>query len=435
MNDRFDRWVRSPGFWATLREWLILGALVLSPVSVVIKLVYSLPFPWIDPTLILGAAAALLPPWPLPPADRRLRGVAVCAVLFLGTYWLSATLSVAAAQFPGAEPFREPVRTALGILLCVGCVRVWTKGSALQRAAVVLGWVAVVEVLLAVYLLAGLALNLPMPAQWRSYQEIYWFRQAFYAGKIVWPRLGGTFVEAPPFGLYVLGAIIMLSFARRTTPRDSPPMPGRWMDAILWLGLAGSLSSQVLIGAMLWGLLLAGFDLYVRRQPTLWHVVGVVVLLTLFSGGVYKKYLESKRPQPEIGSSVGERRAHTTRAWRTFLSHPILGVGPGQYGEVAMRESFSLYDVRVSPQFVPAELLADSGALGFGTAVLLVASILFALLRSGNYSAVSAAAGLLVADGFQANWRWPMLFIAIAVLLVVSTSQTSGEQDIPEATG
>jgi hypothetical protein len=164
-------------------------------------------------------------------------------------------------------------------------------------------------------------------------------------------------------------------------------------------------------------------------------VVGVVVLLTLFSGGVYKKYLESKRPQPEIGSSVGERRAHTTRAWRTFLSHPILGVGPGQYGEVAMRESFSLYDVRVSPQFVPAELLADSGALGFGTAVLLVASILFALLRSGNYSAVSAAAGLLVADGFQANWRWPMLFIAIAVLLVVSTSQTSGEQEIPEATG
>jgi hypothetical protein len=100
-----------------------------------------------------------------------------------------------------------------------------------------------------------------------------------------------------------------------------------------------------------------------------------------------------------------------------------------------MRESFALYDVRVSPQFVPAELLADTGALGFGTAVLLVASIFFALLRSGDYAAVSAAAGLLVADGFQANWRWPMLFIAIAVLLVVSASRTPGERAIREAPG
>ena len=435
MDNSFDRWIRSPDFWATLREWLVLGALVLSPLSYVIKLVYDLPFPWIDPTLIVGAGAALLPPWSLPAADRRFRGVAVCAVLFLGTYWLSATLSAAAAQFSDAEPFREPVRTVLGVLLCVGCVRAWRREAALRTAAVVLGWVAVVEVVLAVYLLAGLALNLPMPAQWRGYQEVYWFRQAFYAGKIVWPRLGGTFVEAPPFGLYILGAIIVLSFARRIAHRDSLPMPGRWMDAVLWIGLAGSLSSQVLIGAMLWGLLVAGADLYVRRQPTLWHVVGVVALVTLFSGGVYKKYLESRRPEPEIGSSVGERRAHTTRAWRTFLDRPVLGVGPGQYGEVAMRESFALYDARVSPQFVPAEFLADTGALGLGAAILLIASILYVLLLSGSYSALSAAVGLLVADSFQANWRWPMLFIAIAALLVVSTPQTAEEQPIEEAPG
>lgn len=427
-SNSFDDWVRGPGFWATTREWLILVALVLSPLSYVIKIVYDLPFPWIDPTLIVGAVAALLPPWSLPTVDRRLRGVAVCTVLFLATYWLSATASAARAQFADAEPFREPVRTALGILLCLGCVRVWRNRSALGRAAVVLGWVAVAEVLLAVYLIAGLALNLPMPGQWRSYQEIYWFRQAFYASKIVWPRLGGTFVEAPPFGMYILGAIIVLAFARRTRLRGSPPMPGRWMDAILWIGLAGSLSSQVLIGAMLWGLLLTGFDLYVRRQPTLWHAAGAVVLVTLFSAGVYRKYLESKRPEPEIGSSVGERRAHTMRAWHTFLDRPVLGVGPGQYGEIAMRESSSLYDARVSPQFVAAELLADTGALGLGAALLLVASIIYALLQTRSYSAVSATVGLLVADSFQANWRWPMLFIAIAVLLVVTDPQTASDQ-------
>jgi hypothetical protein len=433
--ERLDAWVRGPLFWDTLREWLIIAALLLSPLSYVVKLVYDLPFPWIDPTLLIGAAAALLPPWSLPASDRRLRSVVLCTMLFLGVYWLSATVAVAKAQFSSAEPFREPTRTTLGVLLCLGCMRVWRDRSALRRAADILGWVAAAEVVIAAYLLIGLAFNLPMPAQWRAYEEAYWFRQAFYAGKIVWPRLGGTFVEAPPFGLYILGALIVRVIARHAARPEQPSRHGRWVDAILWIGLAGSLSSQVLIGAMLWGLLLAGFDLYVRRQPSLWHAAGVVVLVALFSAGVYKKYLESRRPEPEIGSSVGERRAHTMRAWHIFLDSPVLGVGPGQYGQVAMRESASLYDPRVSPQFVPAELLADTGALGMSTALLLVASIMYVLLESRSYSALSAAAGLLVADSFQANWRWPMLFITIAVLLVVSTTQSVSEQSVRATPG
>jgi hypothetical protein len=428
-SSRIDGWLRGPTFWADLREWLVIIALVLSPLSYMIKLVYDLPFTWIDPTLVVGAFAALLPPWSLEFHDRRLRSVAACAALFLGTYWLAAIAAVATAQFPGAEAFREPVRTLLGILLCIGCIRAWRDKSALRRAAVVLGWVAVVEVVVAAYLLIGLALDLPMPAVWRTYQEAYWFRQAFYAGKIVWPRLGGTFVEAPPFGLYVLGALITLSSARRAVdPRRPLAMPGRWMDAILWIGLAGSLSSQVLIGAVLWGLLYIGFDLYTRRQPKWWHALALAALVTVFSGGMYRKYLESRDSGPAIGQSVGERRAHTVRVWHTFLEHPVLGVGPGQYGEVAMRETFSQYDPRVSPQFAAAEILADAGGLGFAAAVLMVGSVIYALFRVEDYTGVSAAAGLIVADSFQANWRWPMVFIAIAVLLSATAPDMAGER-------
>lgn len=433
--DRLDGWIRGPLFWDTLREWLIIIALLLSPLSYVVKLVYDLPFPWIDPTLLIGAAAALLPQWSLPASDRRLRSVVVCTVLFLGVYWLSATVAVTNARFSSAEPFREPIRTTLGVLLCLGCIRAWRDRSALRRAAVIVGWVAAAEVVIAAYLLIGLAFNLPMPAQWRAYEEAYWFRQAFYAGKIVWPRLGGTFVEAPPFGLYVLGALIVRSFARRAAHPGQPPIRGRWLDAILWAGLAGSLSSQVLIGAMLWGFSFAGFDLFVRRRPTWKHAAALFVLVTLFSAGVYKKYLESRQPGPVFKSSVGERREHTIRAWHTFLDNPVLGVGPGQYGEIAMRQSFSLYDRRVSPQFVVPELLADTGVLGLAAAVVMVASIFGVLLATRSYAAVSATVGLVVADGFQANWRWPMAFIAVAVLLVVSAPQVVEKQSIEEVPG
>lgn len=421
-------WLQGPAFWTTLREWLILIALVLSPLSYAIKLVYDLSFTWIDPTLLLGALAALLPPWSFSLPERHLRRVAACSVLFLGVYWLSATVSIAAARFVDAEPFREPVRTVLGMLLCVGCMRAWRNRSALRRAAVVLGWVAVAEVLLAAYLLIGLALNFPMPAEWRVYQEAYWFRQAFYAGTIVWPRLGGTFVEAPPFGLYVLGALIVLQFARRSLPQSLPAMPGRWMDAILWIGLAGSLSAQVLIGAMIWGFLFVGFDLYSRKRPTWRHAVAMGLLVTLFSAGLYRKYLESTKPGPDIGTSVGERRTHTVRAWHSFLEHPLIGIGPGEYGQLAMRESFSLFDSRVSPQFAAAEILADAGALGLGAALLMIGSVLYALLRTRNYAALSAFVGLIVADGFQANWRWPMAFIAVAMLLSATVPHGTSEQ-------
>ena len=434
-DGKLATWLRGPEFWATLREWLIIIAIVMSPLSYVIKLVYNLPFTWVDPTLVVGALASLLPPWSFSLPEQHLRRVAVCAAFFLGVYWLSAVASIAAAQFVGAEPFREPVRTALGMLLCMGCIRAWRDRSALRRAAVVLGWVAAAEVLFAAYLLIGFALSLPMPVEWRAYQEAYWFRQAFYAGEIVWPRLGGTFVEAPPFGVYVLGALIVLLFARRAVPRTLPAMPGRWMDAILWIGLAGSVSAQVLIGTMIWGFLFTSFDLYVRRRPTWRHVAATLVLLTLFSGGLYRKYLESKHSGPDIGTSVGERRAHTARVWHTFLEHPVLGVGPGQYGEVAMRESFSLFDPRVSPQFAAAELLADTGALGLGAALVMVGSILYALLQARGYAAVSALAGLIVADGFQANWRWPMVFIAIAVLLSTTLPQGTSEQPTATAPG
>ncbi len=222
-----------------LRHLLFFAALMLSPLSYTIKIVYDLRVTWVDPTLVLGAAAAMLPPWSWGGVDPQLRKLAVTAFLFLGTYWLAATVAAAEWRYPDNEVYREPTRTALAALLCVACIRVVRRPSALCRTASVLGWVAVVEVVIAVYLLVGWALGLPLPSAWRAYQELYWARQSIYAGMFVWPRLGGTFIEAPPFGLYVLGALVVLRLARRSKPDREIRMPRLWMDAVLGAGVLG----------------------------------------------------------------------------------------------------------------------------------------------------------------------------------------------------
>lgn len=413
--------------WERVRTTLLLMALVLSPLSYTIKTVYGFGFTWVDPTLVIGAAAALLPRWSWPVVDRRIRTLGIAALLFLGTYWLSASRAAALARFPDSEPYREPIRTLLAMLLGVGCIRVMRTPSAVRRASIVLGWTGVVEVIAAIYLLASLALPLPLPEAWQSYVLYYWAHQSIWAGEIVWPRLGGTFVEAPPFGLYVLGVLIVLRLGRRVARRHGAPMPGRWMDGVLLLGLIGSLSTQVLAGAALWGILIVGHRLWSRQLSarTRWlYMAGGVVLLCVLGAGAYYKYATGTRTDREYGTSVGERRAHAASAWRIFDDDPVLGIGPGQFGQVEWRRSYGLYDVRVSPLSVFHEILADAGAVGLGAASLFVGCLLLLLLRTGHYWELAAAMGLLAADAFQGNWRWPIVFICLGTIVAASLSSS-----------
>lgn len=412
--------------WDRLRELLVLAALVTSPLSYVIKLIYSLPITWVDPTLILGALAGLLPPWSWRIDTQALRRVALWTTLFVAICWLAATVAAVRMQFPGAEPFREPIRLTLDVLLAVGCLRVLTTPQRVRRIALVLGYVAVFEVITAIYLLLATVLPLPLSEAWRAYQQEYWFRQAFYAGSLVWPRLGGTFVEAPPFGLYVLGSLMVVYAGRRAVHAAGDPMPGRWLTAVLLGGLAGSLSSQVWTGAAVWGLLTLAPRVWTSRvgaRARSWYAVATLILLAALSGAVYAKYRQGQQEAVEKGASIGERRAHIALAASLFADHSLIGIGPGQFGEVALRESHGLYEASTNVQFTPAEIPAETGMLGTISLVLLIASLAWALLERRDIMSLAALVGLLIADSFQANWRWPIVFIAISVLLALNLTR------------
>lgn len=402
----------------TAREWILLAALVLSPISYTIKLVYDLPVRWVDPTLVLGTIAAVLPPWTSPLRDPWLRRVAACAALFLAANWLAATVNIMVARFSNTEPFREPLRLTLDALLALACLRTLDAPERLRRAAIVLGAVAVVEVLGAVYLLAGLVARLPMPEPWRNYQQAYWVRQTFAAGHIVIPRLGGTFVEAPPFGLYVLAAIIVVHVGRRAAHRARRPFP-RWMQPVLWFGAIGSLSTQILAGA---GTFLLAAVLPRLRRATLRtriaHVAAAVALVAGMSAIGYAKYRAGRTEVLTKGASVGERRAHAAEAVALFLDHPLLGIGPGQFGQFAERDSHGMYAATTNASLTPAEILAETGLVGTASLMLLLWSLAGAsIARHGGWG-LAALGGLLVADAFQANYRWPLVFVAVACLIV-----------------
>lgn len=410
---------------AVSRRGVFAAAVLLMPLTYGTKFALGIQsMTWVDPTLVLGFLLFLSF------ADRRivrppsslLLLLASFGCAILGYLWLPTGGSLGNALY---SVVREPLRLALNLMWFWVTVRFFAK----QRSWTV-RWLATSVALqlgVALYLWLGAFHVLPLAEPVRTYVREYAVRQAVWIGGLPIPRLGGTFIESPPFGLFMFAGFTVLFLERYLRHnRDG------WVLAGLLASLAGcigSLSDQVLLAMAIFGsgLLVVQMGRRGHRRPA---VLALLVLLPVCGYAAFR--LEQKTQQVVIqgsavyGTSGGERAFHTRYALHTLAKRPaalLAGLGPGRYGAYAARTL--IFPPSVTPQVLPIEWLAGFGVLGTALVLLWLSAIAREAIRSLGWVGLAAILGLLMADMFQAEWKWEAWFLALAYLFAEGLSRVS----------
>jgi hypothetical protein len=402
-----------------LARWLYGLALLALPLSYALKDLFGLVgITWVDPTLILGAVVFFL--MGLPMKEKTpfwLIGFAFLSA-FTGTFLMRAS--------PDREKdalsvyYVEPIRLALNIIwfwVSIFFLKLDRK-FVLRWLAICVAW----EFSIACYLYAAFYDFVPVPDAVKTYLEIYKSRQAMYWGDLSIYRMAGTFIESPPFGLFMFCCLVIFVLALSGSESTSDRRFGIWTSlgaVCAFLGTLASLSNQVLIALVIFGftLLLAHKARNGIAQKLLWSSLMVILALYVASAVITREKSESADSDDPMGASVGERTFHASYGLGLFVEQPvsvITGIGPGRYGDYAVRTGY--FPSTVTIQTTEVEWAVEYGFLG---SLLIVAW----LVRIGSHAVLvygiigaGALAALLIANTFQSSWLWETWFLALAFL-------------------
>lgn len=389
-------------------------SVVLIPLTYGTKLALGFPdVTWVDPTLILACLLWLvLRPRPAPTVTVILLLVAVISAV-VGFYWKAVPGSTGTALY---DTFREVTRLGLNI------VWFWISLTLLRRdRGFVISWLGVavsVQLLLAVVLWFGAVNLFSLPHPIGSYLRTYALRQAVWLFGIPIPRFAGTFIESPPFGLFMFASFIVFALAY---VREG--MRGRWLMIGLMSSLVGSLASlanQVLLALVLFVSL--GLGGHIRGTRRALMVLTSVVLLVSVTPYLWYSFLPKARElswqgSAVYGASVGERAFHFRYSINHLAEKPELllsGAGPGRYGHYAVETG--IFPDTVTPQFTVIEWLFEYGVLGLTLLSLWLILVARKAWHAYGIAGLVAVISLILANMFQANWKWEAWFLALAFL-------------------
>jgi len=393
-------------------------AVVAIPISVAAKFILGFTgTTWIDPTLVLAAAAllALIPRWgDFLTGDLRLV-VAGSALVFAMS--LICALSGLLLRPPSLlyAVIREPLR--LWLNLCWFLVSCWFL---IYKPRVIL-LCSIIAVAFA--LGAGIYLHLaafglaPAPELVVAYTRAYLLRQTLWFNGIPLPRMGGLFFESPPFGLFMFSMLVVLSFTREN---------GRYTRWTAWgigfavLGMFLSLADQVLLAGIV-GLLSWLPNLGKKHPGVTWPlaiVATVAICAFEFQSIGVKETSSTTGIVTRInGGSVSERSFHLRYGLSLLQTHPaatLFGIGPGRYGEYASETGD--FPTTVNIQTSELEILVEWGAVGLAAWIALLACVAARIWELHGVLGLGLLLGLVLADSFQANWKYEGVFLAIAAL-------------------
>lgn len=374
---------------------------------------------WIDPTLLFAIVAFFLL------RGTGLRKPGVVLVMFAFVSASIGSLFVVTRSVGGHNElysiYREPIRLALNFVWFWVMIRLFTTERQL-----IIKWLAVTvlaEETIAAYFYLALFDLVPLPDVLGAYLKFYGARQTIDFGGLVIPRMGGTFFEAPPFGLFMFSCFIIFALEWLRSGKGDGNN-GKWYRlgfAVSLLGAVWSLSFEVLAALMVF---IVAYYYYQQRKSAIRRLSAVTVVVILAFGGPYLAYGlgkkltgEAKEGSDVYGQSVRERAFHVAYAASVLGEKPgalFTGVGPGRYGEYAARTG--IFPNTVVPGTSFTEWIVGYGVLG-------ATLILFLLLRvSGNakhrFGRLGSVAtiAVVIADMFQSNWLWEGWFLCLAYL-------------------
>ena len=406
-----------------LPRFLYALALLVLPFSYSTKFLLGLPeLTWVNPTVVLGIVLFLLL---LPPIDPKMSVLIVFSALVSGCLGFIFLLNLSGDQGGVYAVFREPIRTALNFIWFWVCLH-----FARREPDFLVKWLAVgviVQLLIAIYIWLGALTILPLPGTVAEFVRTYALSQVVWFGEVPVVRFVGTFNESPPFGLYMLSALIVFTLAMRERSRHSRWTAAGWIAALI--GVIGSLATQVLLGLVVFVGICMIFLLR-GKQAIAARIVGVVLLLLItpyLLGVIGGKISDAADLRAEVayGKSGGERLFHAYYGIKLLEQHPEyipFGLGPGRYGRYVAQTG--AFPETVTPQVTPVEWLVEYGLVG---TALLIWWLWLVWKKSRRFGILGIAAflGLLLANMFQANWKWESWFLALAMLYAANTDMIS----------
>jgi hypothetical protein len=311
----------------------------------------------------------------------------------------------------------------------------WVCISYFAREGIVAArWLAasvITEMLIGVYMFGVAFQLLPAPEAMREYLHDYVARQVVIGSGALGmiPRMGGTYDEAPMFGLFMLSSLVVLVLAIRQQAlqgrRDSLLVVGATVAA---LGTLASLSGQAVLGAVVFFAVLSSTRLLRSKLVRRVAALGTLVLIGFGIQQLYARmrYEETDSSGVVVGRSLVEREFHAEYAIKILGDEPMAlftGIGPGRYGDYAAETQ--LFPSSVVPGVIPVEWLIGYGVIGITAICFWLRGIGQRARRSFGRAGLGAFAALLLVNMFQNSWFWAPWFMALGFLYAARLAPVS----------
>jgi len=404
-------------------------ALLSMPFSYALKYMLQLRnIVWIPPCVVFGFLCFVL--LKLPVRDKRSLWVVLYAFLAASIGCLYISVSPERVKPSLYTAYLESIR------LCLEMIWYWVSIEFIYKArGFVLRWViisVIAQLLVAIYIFLAFFDVVPAPDFITLYTRYFAMAQSVTLGGVSIPRMGGTFVEGPPFGLFMFSCfvIFMACLAQSTGAKGQSDIDRKWVK---WgagfglIGAIGSLSDQVLLALLAFGLC---WYLSVHRRTAqatgLAQAARIVIISSVFIGVatyvIPKVTVKAKQAAATsrdelgtMGDAGAERVYHLRYGLQVLGENPlaiVTGIGPGRYGDYVVRTGQYKADTPI--QNMPLAWLVEYGLLGTILILYWLGNIAKKTTRIYRFMGIGICVGLFFANITQGGWLAESWFFALA---------------------